>query len=968
MPYPWSVVVQNGQFIENETRDNGATAMKELTERKQRRQCLYEQLGAPCLVHRHTPSYSSSFESTPDASSWNIRSQTRPLAAYETLQSWNRFKTRWNFPIDQHYEHSVKVAVKEKRRKGGQLKRDQGQEKNLEVALSDEVRRTLSQGSKRETRRQRTLPLLQASRLTMMLLDGQTDASRPMEILENYASFDYPYLEGSYGTKRRKGSITVPPPWKHHDELHNSRVFSQQRRFAADPCYLVPFGIPSLQYAMADNEGLESSTEVWNSPTLTLEYGNCLTCIPCPCPPCTSATANARQQHSWCLLHPTGELLDRVCVSNLMLPNGPKANVAATDEECSNRSTLDEVNVVDTVLQLIPCGSWRGSNRGMVFAARTASHVSVLKMTVKKSTTLDIDPTHKDDSQEEEVCWGNYPIQELHRIDLRSLSRLQPSYRPVHIAAHPKYGNAWSDPKFAFVSHCHRTEAANVIHHVMVRDDTPCSMTEHRISNLSTISLIDFSSSHPMCLWSVARSYVSPAVIAPQRYMTHPFFDFGTSLYSIDLRNNQATFQWSPSGEEFVTEGVHSISGVMTDFQKAHRLWVHSTSAGKTWELDVRMPCTVVTEWALPSSCDDTNTRVPSNDLHGDGTLMIQPAREYYDTRHSSKSPSPDPPILTVEKAPGTFGFHLYQRPENAPRFQTKSLECISAPGLSFTDKTSIAAGTVVALPDGSKTVFTCGFSSLRTRLSALLDEEQIEKIRDVEPDTSVLCVVTMTNKGDIYLHSLAECSGETNTSSRAYTDLPVGSRAIAIPKSAACSPSLSQEGITSSKRNNGGFNLRVVPSNQYPIPGYTIVPSASKKLSNASPSAGIPLDSFPNQKSPSVEDRKGDTSPGYSIVPQRTIGVTIAANLQEQCDEHSIALPVAIVQRSQNVIASMAQRFVKDPELPPEPGQENLWEPEKPARSDLSLSVLRTSEGLWDQFDDEMEERRSLSDSDGEV
>jgi hypothetical protein len=956
--------------------------MKELDERKQRRQCLYEQLGAPCLVYRHTPSYASSFESTPDASSWNIRRKTRPLAAYETLQSWNRFKTRWNFPIDQHYEHSVKVAVKEvnKRRKIGQSKLDSnynGQEKKqLQVALCKEVRRNLSKGSNRETRRQRTLPLLQAGRLTM-LLDSQTDASRPMELLENYAAFDYPYLEGSYGTKRRKGLSSGTPPLKHHEELHNSRVFGQQRRFAADPCYLAPFGFPSLQYAMADdNEGLESSTEVWNSPKLTFEYGNCLTCLACPCPHCMSTTAIASQQkHSWCLLHPTGELLDRICVSNLMFPHGPKAYAAATNEDCSLDAQVleqhpnNEVNVDDTVLQLIPCGSWRGSHRGMVFAARTASHVSVLKMTVEKMTTVHIDPTNKDNNNSEEVCWGNYPIHELHRIDLRSLSRLQPSYRPVNVAAHPKYGNALSDNKFAIVSHCHRTGVANVIHHVMVRDSTPCSMTEHRISNLNTISFIDFSSSHPMCLWSVARSYVSPSVNAPQRYMTHPMFDFGTSLYSIDLRNNQATFQWSPSGEEFVTEGVHSISGVMTDWQREHRVWVHSTSAGKTWELDVRMPCNAVTEWALPSSCDDTNTRVPSNDLHGDGTLMIQPAREYYDTRHSTtKSPCPDPPILTVEKTPGTFGFHLYQRPENAPRFRTRSLECISAPGLSFTDTTSIAAGTVVALSDGSKTVFTCGFSSLRTKLSALLDDEQIEKIRDVEPDTSVLCVFTMTNKGDIYLHSLAECSGETDTSSRAYTDLPVGSRAIAIPKSTARSPSVSQEDIASRKRHNGGFNLRVVPSNQYPIPGYAIVPSASKKFSNTNSSAGIPLDLFSNQESRAVEDRNGDASPGYRIMPQRTIGVTIATNLEEQSDKDSIALPATVVQRSQNVLASMAQRFVKDPELPPEPGQENLWELEKPARSDLTLSVLRTSEGLWDQFDDEIEERRISSDYDGEV
>ena len=111
-------------------------------------------------------------------------------------------------------------------------------------------------------------------------------------------------------------------------------------------------------------------------------------------------------------------------------------------------------------------------------------------------------------------------------------------------------------------------------------------MKKDEVHNLQVISLIDWSSSHPMCLWAAAKSYVSPAVCSTQATVVPPTADFGNALYGIDLRSNVATCLWSPSGNEFLTEGVASISGLMTDWRKDHCLWIRSISAGKTWELD----------------------------------------------------------------------------------------------------------------------------------------------------------------------------------------------------------------------------------------------------------------------------------------------------------------------------------------------------------------------------------------------
>ena len=954
----------------NAVRDDSMTS----TTTKTRRQRVYEQLGAPSLVYRHEPSYSFTVDDG-QLVSRNVRARDRVNIFSETWQNENRFKTRWNFPIDQHYVQSVEVEVKKQTSKPKKSPSRSVGDQSIDKTGARQPKLRIAKSKRSQTNfddiSSRTLSLLQAGRLTM-LLETTTDVSGPKALLENYAMFDYPYFDmesdtKKSDTKKRKGEDISTGTMSQHD-VEASRAFSNQRRFAADPSYLAPFGKSSLSFAMTDDHDTAPPANAVSGQ----QHGNCLVCFPCPCPPCTSPPSN---QNSWCLIHPIGDLLDRMCASNLIPPNGRDNAGSIYPEEtwlklahCRSRveqakaKYRNEVDVDDTVLQLVPCGSWMGNDRGRIFAARTSTHVSLLRVTVEKAVL----PDRKDGGYgyDDNVCWGNYPLQEVRRLDLRSLSRMVPSYRPVYLAAHPNYGNALSNPKFAFVSHCSQTNASNVIHHASLRMDMATSMPKlemHTISNLKAISLIDFSSSHPMCLWSAGKSYVTPAVPASSSSILHPCVDFGTALYNIDLRTDSAAFQWSPSGTEFLPEGIHSISGIMTDWQSDHKIWVRSTSAGKTWEIDDRMPCKVVNEWALPSTCDDVACIIPRNGLHGDGALLVQPDLTYYKNSNGENNTErleiPDPPILSVDKTPGAFGLHLYQRPENRPRFATKSLECISTPGLSFSDKMSIATSTVVPLPDVSDNVFISGVATLRTSISEILSAEQVAAIDGLSVDDSVLCPITLTNKGDIYLHALLEsCSDKEQLTSHQFQDLPLGSRVIAVPVDLNL-PSTKDKNLK--RKPVGGMNLRVRLDNQCPIPGGIVVSSTQVPPSVGSQGPTF-VPNFPEATSRDATIGKDEIQPLYIMEPQRLIGAKVAVGKdgKAQPDEPSI-LPNILVKKSTAVLSSFSSRFyegnpqgiVKREALS---GSEGDEPDEKRVISDITPDVFDESRRLWDEIEND--------------
>ena len=451
---------------------------------------------------------------------------------------------------------------------------------------------------------------------------------------------------------------------------------------------------------------------------------------------------------------------------------------------------------------------------------------------------------------------------------------------------------------------------------------------------------------HPMCLWAAARSYVRPA-LAPDVWNKQPYFDRGTSLFNIDLRSNTATFHWSPSAQEQVTEGVFSISGIMTDWYKEQTVWVSSTSAGKIWEIDARMTCQAINSWSLPTSCDEMGAVIPANGSFGEGTLFTQPSKEYY-CNESNFSP----PILNVDKTPGAFGLHIYQRPLNRPRFQTRSLECIDAPGFAVFDKSSISTSSIFALPDTSDRVFTCGIATSRIPLSQLFSSTDRQHFSILDNDSHALCVLTLTNKGDIYSHALLESSDGVSKHLN-FVDLPLGTKAIGIPEGIKA---FYQDKSLRRRKPTKGMNLLLRLGNEYPLPGSFIQPPAPKlgkkkyhkfnEVKYLTTSAPI--------------SRAEKEQPSAKVEPQQ-MGLNVAKVGQSEEPSRyaqSYEIPATYEQRAKSALQAFSDRLrtksllktTKNEDLAE--ADERVDEDLKSKKSDLTSLVLQLSSEVWNKFE----------------
>jgi len=311
---------------------------------------------------------------------------------------------------------------------------------------------------------------------------------------------------------------------------------------------------------------------------------------------------------------------------------------------------------------------------------------------------------------------------------------------------------------------------------------------------------------------------LAPGVVSKMRRQVKSSFGLGSSLFAIDLRSNSATFQWSPSAEEMTTEGVHSINGILTDWTRESVVFVTSTSAGKTYEIDGRMPCQAVNTWSLTSICEESrNITLPSKSFYGEPSLLFKPLVKCNNICNKSNNDL-ESPLVKVDTDFGANGIHLFQKPLRRPRFQTESLECIGTAGLNTTGTASIAASSYYDLTDISDDNFTCGVSSIRLPLNQFVSANENIWARYLEQELNVLCTITINNNGDIYCHSLLECNDETVISGncRRFDGLPVGTAAMNIPNELDGRTKFLKRGHC---KPTGGMNLNIFLSNTYPVP-----------------------------------------------------------------------------------------------------------------------------------------------------
>jgi hypothetical protein len=717
-----------------------------------RKQVLYELLGSTSLLYRHTSSYTLLHESTKKNPSEN------------DLVNWrNEFVSRHRIKA-RFFDTSVRLSSKKPRN-----------EEENEVVIPLRTPRGLGQESPRNPD---VVPVT------------TTDEEHRNKVLEEIRRAMFPNnpalpittkrLDQTYATE----VLQTCGPYARNQIATRGRLVAAERTNAS-PEYLAPFNSDVLKWGLTERKREIVFTETQSELHLEArQHGNCLVSFRCPC--CRTTR---------CLIHSTGDMLSKLCLSTLDL-HQERGRVLPTDRE-KKRVTKHEVEIGERILQISECTPWK---EGIgYFLIRTSNFCIVISITCLNDCMF-------------QIKLGK-------RIDLRSLSRLLPSFRPRDVATHPKYGNSSTDPLVAVVSKVDGCESTNVVH---------CGISvpvRHTIGNLQNIELLEFSHSHPMILHASATSHVRPA-LANNFVTKRPMLGHGSSLYTIDLRSNQAAFQWSPSAAEFATESAHSISGIVPDYNGEYSLFIASTSAARCWEVDSRMPYKEVNSWSLPGLCHGMGINAHTSDLHGNGILLYQPRDDYKDGVLR--------PFLSVEKSIGSFGMCVYQKPMVGAIMETQSLEVSGCPEMAGV---SAVRSSIFPLPDVSDQVFTCGIASFRDDISSILSSTQRSKLGYANDPSMALSVITMTSNGDMYSSILLECN-DHEKSEAAPSHFVGRSRRLpfdGLVDTAKTPKLLVRQGV-------GGFKLRARLSVDTPIPSSKITTTIVETRSDCDPFTSISL------------------------------------------------------------------------------------------------------------------------------
>lgn len=686
---------------------------------EEKRFSFFEQLGAPTLLFRNVDSYHHDVDMTQDFGPSAVED------FWEGRERVSRAQAR-------HYFKIKESSLMKKR-------------------FSNAGKRKFIDRQKMETSR-RHLSLWMKQGSEKLKFDSWDDKELSLFKwkLSKSQRYDSAYLRSHQIAPKPSTNRGIRKPM-----LDFSRFLATKRRDHGDPVYMAPFPkdeeyqrFSEVETKSGDRRRMYSHPFGCDHPNRPSLYGNCLTCFHCSCSQCRGS-----QEPTACLLHPVGRALDKVRLSIIALPQQNKSQSA-------EKSHVMELDVGESIRQLRQCGN-------DIYMARTDLFC------VFFTVLLDEQDTHAN-----LVCRGWFKLSVLHRVDLRSLSRFAPSYIPSYIACHPKYGSGFTKPRSAIVSACQKSGDRVTVHMVQCGDhEVP--ITKHRFNNLHDISTIEFTMNHPMVLWSAARSHVHPiskVSIAAQ----DPQLGFGTALFCLDARSQLAVFQWSPSREEFATEGVHGLSGIHVDEKLPHSLWASSSSAGKVWEIDSRMPSSPVTTWSLANACDGMGVVLPPTAQYGAGNLFSRPIVSSFYAKQIEERHAP---LLSVSQDPGAFSLNVYQRPLLRPRFETSTLECIPDPNLILMKGLSAAPSSIFPLPDISDKVFVTGLASFYVSPSKLLSLPSLARLGCVDENhKDAFCAIIMNNRGDVHVHTILDGGGRESLA-RLNSEFHAGGQAIPLPE-----------------------------------------------------------------------------------------------------------------------------------------------------------------------------------------
>ncbi|KAL3787212.1 hypothetical protein ACHAW5_004002 [Stephanodiscus triporus] len=598
------------------------------------------------------------------------------------------------------------------------------------------------------------------------------------------------YLDSS--KKRLESSADYFSPFREQDVGYGFQAGEGVREAASEE----EFGADQVRVIDSASKANISSESIPEGVDGPMGYGNCLLAIHCQCQHC-----NSRSPASF-IFHPAGDNLSSLAMSKVSFPRS---------SPCRDGHQRQEVDIGGRILQISRCGAKRTmeSSNGFCIVVRTFQYCSVIyaKSTM---TTLVV----------EEECPIEYHMREETRIDLRTTPcrSLTPSYLPVYLSCDPNATDSFfTFPTFAILSR-DSAGSSTTIHRVVLRRE-PVVIGHSLSSSLSDISLIEFCSDSGMAVWAAARSRVMPKLsLGFFKGRSGTVTGYGHSLFRIDLRDDSSSLVWSPSHAEFLTEGIHSINGIMSDATMEHVVWVSSSSACKVWALDVRHKLAkVVVSWSLPLLSDDFGSQSSLTGIYGGGVIMSQPVSScsFSDNKRVCSIQDIQPPAMFgLKKDLNSNSLCMFQFPCAMPRFGTQPLESAGFQYIPRTnyDASSIARSSIFPLPDAAGSIFNVGLTSFHYSSRTCLSPKQLDQLCYQTTPGSVIYVITMTSIGDLYCHSLLETNGAEETLARQFTGLPVGTKAIPVP------------GDVETNTPNRGC-LSVSLTNEFPIPSNAITP-----------------------------------------------------------------------------------------------------------------------------------------------
>ncbi|GFH43878.1 hypothetical protein CTEN210_00351 [Chaetoceros tenuissimus] len=490
-------------------------------------------------------------------------------------------------------------------------------------------------------------------------------------------------------------------------------------------------------------------------------YGNSLKLLPCNCQYCEGK--NKKESHSCALLFSKGQ---SVSVNPIHLPQ--------KDSSSDGHGLPRQVDVEATVMQIESCCDVRDistlSNETLQIV-RTSRDVSILLCEAV-------------DDEDHAFCTRDYTLSFIASLDYHIDGRVP--LTPIDIATRQYNSTFYGGTIPTFATVCKSSEdlvfgarGPNTIHYTTCggKNYSQIQTKRYEIENLSSISQIEFSGVHPLVLWSAARSSTQQPLIKGPVHWKRPQLGYGHSLHSIDLRSNKANFVWSPSDDEFVPGGIHSVCSIVQEsHENPYSLFVSTASAGsKLYHIDARMPSKTICSWSMGGMLDEDKIMNSSTGIYGAGSILTTPLIMTEGIEDSAI------PIINGKKEPNAKGFSMHYRPKQAGLFHTKNLESVASTTKELDVLGTFSKTSFHPFPTTSSSKFTTGLASFYTDMSTILTNETMKSNEfDVESQKA-LCVITADSRGDILSNTFAVCGEGKELQMKGIRDAPLGSTSVSL-------------------------------------------------------------------------------------------------------------------------------------------------------------------------------------------